>query len=282
MLGGTAHLVSFLGTDTIAALKGASRYYGESIAGFSIPASEHSTMTSWGKENEEDAYRNMLELFSGEGKLLACVSDSYDIYNAVRNIWGGSLKEEVINSGGTLVVRPDSGDPLTVPIEVLDILAEQFGFTVNSKGYKVLPPYIRVIQGDGLNMTTLPLLIENILKANYSLENIAFGMGGGLLQDVTRDTYKYAMKASARRDSDGVWHDVFKDPIGGGKTSKKGRLGLVHNCGVGSCSHKSLPIEVIESNPRTMQNMLIPVFKNGELLVDQSFSEIRARAASTI
>lgn len=277
MLGGMAHLVNFMGTDTVEALVGAMQYYGADTAGFSIPASEHSTITSWGKEGELDAYENMINQFAGEGKLYACVSDSYDIYNATENLWGKELKDKVINSGGTLVVRPDSGDPLTVPVEVVKLLMKQFGYTVNSKGYKVLPDCVRVIQGDGINEDSLPKIVENMIEEGLSIDNIAFGMGGGLLQAWDRDTLKYAMKASARQDSDGKWHDVFKDPITDkGKISKKGRLGLVHNCGVGSCSFKTIPKEIADAKGR---NLLRPVFRDGELLVEDTFEQIRERAS---
>ena len=80
MLGGMAHLVNFMGTDTISAVLGARKYYNEPIAGFSIPAAEHSTITSWGRENEVEAYRNMLKQFAKPGALVAVVSDSYDIF----------------------------------------------------------------------------------------------------------------------------------------------------------------------------------------------------------
>ena len=274
MLGGMAHLVNFMGTDTVEGLLGARRFYDESMAGFSIPASEHSTITAWGPDRESAAYANMIELFSGVGNLYACVSDSYDIYNAVRNIWGDELKDKIINSGGTLVVRPDSGDPLTVPVEVIEILMEQFGYTVNSKGFRVLPPYIRVIQGDGINENSLPQIIDNLIARNISIDNIAFGMGGGLLQAWDRDSLKYAMKASAIKGTDGVWKEVYKDPVHGGKTSKKGRLGLIMECGVGSCGIKTLPKQYAEHKG----NLLRPVFRNGELLVEETFAEIRDRA----
>ena len=74
------HLVNFLGTDTMAALVCAKHYYGESICGFSIPAAEHSTMTSWTEPPEKDAFKNMLDQYP-KG-IVACVSDSYDIYRA--------------------------------------------------------------------------------------------------------------------------------------------------------------------------------------------------------
>lgn len=288
VLGGMSHLVNFWGSDTIEGMIGAYAYYNADIfdpettpvAG-SIPASEHSTMTSWGKENEVDAYENMINQFSSPGKIYACVSDSYDIYNAVENLWGDALKVKVIESGGTLVVRPDSGDPTTVPIEILDILADKFGYTVNTKGFKVLAQredgsaIVKVIQGDRLNEEILQILIDNIIEAGYSLENIAFGMGSGLLQQVDRDTLKYAMKASARCDTNGVWHDVFKDPITDkGKTSKKGRLGLIQTCGLGSCGYQTVPKYIADEKG----NVLRTVFLNGKLLVDDDFETIRQRA----
>lgn len=277
MLGGMGHLVNFMGTDTVEALVGAMEYYNtDSVPGFSIPASEHSTITSWGgPAGEVKAFENMIDTFAGPGKLYACVSDSYDIYAAARDLWGGVLKDKVIASGGTLVVRPDSGDPTTVPIEVIAILMERFGYTVNSKGYKVLPPYIRLIQGDGINEKTLPKILENMIEAGFSIDNIAFGMGGGLLQAWNRDTLKYAMKASARQDTAGVWHDVFKDPISDrGKVSKKGRLGLVLECGIGTCGYRTLPKELADRKG----NLLRTVYRNGELLVEDTFETVRKRA----
>ena len=277
VLGGMAHLVNFMGTDTAEALVGVMAYYNtEEVVGFSIPASEHSTITSWGRENEVNAYENMLDTFGGPGKLLACVSDSFDIYAATRDLWGGTLKDKVIGMGGTLVVRPDSGDPETVPVEIIEILAEKFGFTVNSKGYKVLHPSVRVIQGDGINEHTLPIILKNLKEKGFSADNIAFGMGGGLLQAWNRDTLKYAMKASAIRINEGDWKGFSKDPVTDhGKRSKEGRLGLVYECGIGSCGFRTLPEKIANEKG----NLLRPVFKNGKLLVEDTFAQIRERAA---
>lgn len=264
-----------MGTDTFEGVMGAMAYYSAEVCGFSIPASEHSTITSWGSENEIEAFKNMIEQFGGVGKLYACVSDSYNIWEAAGEKWP-SLKEQIIEKGGTLVVRPDSGDPLTVPIEVIKILMEKFGYTVNFKGYKVLPDYIRVIQGDGIDVDSLPVIVQNMIDAGLSLDNLAFGMGGGLLQKVTRDDLSYAMKASARRDTSGEWHDVFKDPISDrGKISKKGRMGLVYEGGLGSYNYHTVPKSIADRKG----NVLRPIYRNGELLVDDDFDTIRARAA---
>lgn len=274
--GGAGHLVNFMGTDTFEGVEWAMKYYDTEVCGFSIPASEHSTITSWGSENELDAFKNMVEQFAGEGKIYACVSDSYNIWEAVEEKWP-SLREEIMAKGGTLVVRPDSGDPLTVPVQVIEKLMNKFGYEYNSKGYKVLPPYIRVIQGDGITHESLPKLISNLISAGISLDNIAFGMGGGLLQNVTRDTLKYAMKASAIRINAQEWRDVYKDPIDApDKKSKKGLLGLVENCGIGSCSFKTVPQKIAGN-----KNLLRRVYLNGEAYNEDTFEEIRKRAQIT-
>jgi nicotinamide phosphoribosyltransferase len=277
VLGGMAHLVNFMGTDTFEAVEGVMAYYNtDQVVGYSIPASEHSTITSWGRDHEVDAYENMLDTFGGPGKLLACVSDSFDIYAATRELWGEKLRDKVLNMGGTLVIRPDSGDPETVPIEVIELLAEKFGFTVNSKGFKVLNPAVRVIQGDGINEKSLVKILENLKAKGFSADNIAFGMGGGLLQAWDRDTLKYAMKASAIRIDNGEWAGFSKDPVtDAGKRSKEGRLGLINQCGVGSCGYATVPEYIAVEKG----NILRTVFKDGKLLIEDTFQEIRDRAA---
>lgn len=276
-LGGMAHLVNFMGTDTLSGVMAARRFYGADMAGFSIPASEHSTMTSWGKDREAEAYANMLAQFGGDGTLVACVSDSYDIFNAVEQIWGTDLKNQVQTSGGTLVVRPDSGDPVQMPIEIIERLMRRFGSSTNSKGYRVLPDYVRVIQGDGMTLENIVQVVDTMEQRGLSIDNIAFGMGGGLLQKVDRDTQKFAMKASAIK-IDGTWHDVYKDPVTDqGKQSKRGRLALINRCGIGVCDYHTVPLESLyEFDPRC--NLLQTVYENGELKVDDDFETIRERA----
>ena len=221
-LGGMAHLATgFKGSDTIEGIRAAKRFYGEPMAGFSIPASEHSTITSWGRARETDAYRNMIKQFGKPGSIFACVSDSYNIFEACSDIWGTTLKQELIDCGGTLVIRPDSGDPLTVVMRVLEILGEKFGYTINQKGYKVLNT-VRLIQGDGVNVHTISSILSTMAAKGWSADNITFGAGGSLLQALTRDDLKFAMKASAIK-IDGVWSGFSKDPVTDqGKRSKEG------------------------------------------------------------
>lgn len=269
-LGGMAHLVNFQGSDTLSAVMAARRYYREPMAAFSIPAAEHSTITSWGRDGEGDAYANMLSRFAGPGKLVAVVSDSYDLWNAIDNLWGGELKAAVIAGGGTLVIRPDSGDPVQVVSTALEKLMAKFGFTVNGKGYKVLPACVRVIQGDGVSLTSIEAILAEMQRRGLSAENIAFGMGGELLQKLDRDTQQFAMKASAIQ-IDGQWRDVWKDPVtDSGKRSKRGRLALVKEDGA--------YLTVREDALDGRDNLLRPVYRNGRLLADDSLAVIRARA----
>jgi nicotinamide phosphoribosyltransferase len=226
MLGGMGHLVNFMGTDTVEALVGMRRYYGADMAGFSIPAAEHSTITSWGKEYEGLAYLNMVHQYSKPGALYAVVSDSYDLANAVKNLWGGSLKQAVIDAGGTLVVRPDSGNAVQNVCDTVKALDESFGSTVNAKGFKVLNN-VRVIQGDGINGEfAVAVILDALVRDGYSADNVAFGMGGGLLQHCNRDSEGFAMKCSAVKVND-EWRDVFKEAPG--KNSKRGQLDLIRN-----------------------------------------------------
>lgn len=267
-IGGLAHLVNFQGTDTVEALLAARSFYGEDMAGYSIPAAEHSTITSWGKEREVDAYRNMLTQFAKPGALVAVVSDSYDLWNAVENLWGDTLKQQVIDSGATVVIRPDSGDPVAVPLATMRLLADKFGTTTNSKGFRVLNN-VRVIQGDGINEASITRILNQMRAEKFSGDNIAFGMGGALLQGVNRDTQKFAMKCSAVCIN-GAWQDAFKSPATDkGKSSKRGRLALIRENSV----YETVPVSGNE-----WRDILRPVFRDGALLKWEPLQVIRQRS----
>jgi nicotinamide phosphoribosyltransferase len=270
-LGGMAHLVNFMGSDTMEGLLAARRYYGADMAGFSIPAAEHSTITSWGREREAAAYENMLDSFDGDNAIVAVVSDSYDLDVAVTEIWGGTLRDKVLARQGTLVIRPDSGDPVETPVRTVRKLWEAFGGTVNSKGFRVLDRHVRVIQGDGMNVGSIARLVDRMIAAGFAIDNIAFGMGGGLLQMVNRDSLRFAMKANAMRDDAGVWHDVAKAPATDpAKGSKAGRQAVVREGG----RLMARRLETVGAG----DNLLVPVWRNGELLVRHDFAQVRARA----
>jgi nicotinamide phosphoribosyltransferase len=284
-IGGAAHLVNFMGTDTMSGVLHVMDVYGSGVSGFSIPAAEHSTITSWGRDSESDAYRNMVKQFGTPGALLAVVSDSYDIYKACE-MWGTELKDDVIQSGATVVIRPDSGDPVVVLPKMLSILGEKFGFTKNAKGYKVLNN-VRVIWGDGINSVSLSSILRCVVDvAGWSADNIAFGMGGGLLQQLDRDTLKFAMKCSSvgiyepgmgTDDSDHIWRDVFKDPATDpGKASKKGRVTLWESGGEYETAVDRPGRWVDKGNGWT--EAMATYFLDGEVLFTQTFDEVRANS----
>lgn len=270
-LGGLAHLVNFRGTDTISALLAAKQYYREPMAAFSVPAAEHSTMTSWTREEEGAAYANMLTQFKGSN-IISIVADSYDIYGAIENHFGGVLKDQVLENaeaGSRLVVRPDSGDPVETPIKAIKLLMEKFGGESNSKGYRVLPDYVRVLQGDGITPETIQIILARMEEERLSAENIVFGMGSGLLQQVNRDSQQFAMKCSAVKVGD-HWRDVFKEPKTDlAKLSKRGILAL---------QRTPDGFKTVRCDQAVGANALRPVYEDGKILVTESLEAVRHRA----
>jgi nicotinamide phosphoribosyltransferase len=269
-IGAAAHLINFKGTDTVAGIRVLQHYYqSNEMEGFSVPAAEHSTITAWGRENEVLAYNNMLTQFPTG--IVAVVSDSYNVYDACEKLWGDVLHDKVLAREGTLVVRPDSGNPRETVLKVLEILGEKFSYQINAKGYRVLNPKVRVIQGDGVNYWTIQDTLSAMARAGWAADNITFGMGGALLQQLNRDTQKFAFKCS-NVTVNGRDREVFKDPVEGhDKVSKRGRLALHFLNGEWS-TVRSRPGEV------DWDDRLRPVFRDGEVLFTQSVAQIRERA----
>jgi len=272
-LGGSAHLLSFDGSDTIAASVLARKYYGaQGMPGKSVPATEHSICTMLGKKGELDIFKHVLDSFSNG--TIACVSDSYDIFKACSEYWGGILKEQVESRDGCLVIRPDSGDPVQTLLTIFKILFEKFGFNENEKGYRVLPKSIRVLQGDGVNYDSIKDILTALKAHRISAENLVLGMGGALLQKLDRDTQKFALKCAHARINDQEV-DVFKSPLEMNeegiisesfKKSKAGKLMLVERNG------NLQTIRREECNNE--EDLLQTVFENGHLLKEWTFEEV--------
>jgi nicotinamide phosphoribosyltransferase len=223
MLGGMAHLTSFSGTDNFNAVMGCSKYYAEK-KGWSIPASEHSTVTSWGKDYEYFMIDSYLENHKG-APIIACVMDSYDIYKAVEHVTTGSMKERIESPEYPIfVIRPDSGNPIDVIGNILGVMRKnEVSYTVNSKGFKVFNKY-RIIWGDGITPSNIDAILSFVEQQGYAADNMAFGSGGDLMQNLNRDTHKFAFKCSAALVGN-EWRDVYKEPITDkGKSSKRGLL----------------------------------------------------------
>ncbi len=202
--------------------------------------------------------------------LVACVSDSWDIFNAIK-IWGTKYREQILSRDGTLVIRPDSGHPSTIDLKILQELEKYFPVTINDKGYKVLDDHVRIIQGDGIDYEMIIEILETLKVNGWSADNIAFGSGGGSLQKVNRDTLKCAFKCSLAVIN-GVERFVYKDPITDpGKRSKKGYLTL-HKLPDGSYETRC------DGNHDFDTDIMRVVFRNGELFNEQSFAKIRERS----
>lgn len=266
-IGGCAHLATGAkGTDTLPALLMARDYYSEPMAGHSIPAAEHSTITAWGETHEAIAFRNMLDQFPTG--FVAVVSDSYNIFRACSQYWGRDLRDNVLQRDGVLVVRPDSGDPPEIVCKVLELLGEAFGYTKNAKGYKVLHDKVRVIQGDGIDILMAEAVLTAMIGKQWSADNIAFGSGGGLLQKVDRDTLKFAFKCSATKRA-GIWHDVIKTPItDSGKNSKAGRFELLKT-----------ETGFVTRRMGSGADYLHDVFVDGRMVDVTTLADVRERAA---
>ena len=272
MLSGSAHLLSFSGTDTIAALTIPENYYNDSnLYGFSVQATEHSVMTSLGPEGEISQILNVID--NAKDGVLSLVIDSYNYRNFLEESGksGTELNEAILNfldgEDNKVVFRPDSGEPVSTTIDCLNLLSEGFGSHLTDKGYKIFDLNIGLLWGDGLNYQKIRDILFAMKSAGWAAQNIIFGMGGGLHTAVNRDTQRNAFKCSAQL-RDGVWHDIFKNPLDSSKKSKTGRFKLIRE----NNSFRTVPID------SEGEDYLQTVFKDGELLIDDTFADIKQRA----
>lgn len=218
MLGGMGYLSQFKGSDSVAAVRYVNRMYGVPMSGYSVPATQHSIMCALPQTVEE--FKALIDRMSSKGhKIVSVVSDTWNIYEACE-IWA-EIAPYIKSKGVTLVVRPDSGNPYEQLPKIFETLAKGFGFIINDKGYKVLDG-VKVLWCDGIDTTSFRSILQFVAKIGYSTECIILGSGGGLMQKVTRDSLKVAMKASANK-TNGIWTGIAKDPITDpGKKSLKG------------------------------------------------------------
>lgn len=269
-LGGLATLLHFDNTDTLEAIVYARRYYGAEMAGFSVPASEHTTMIAWPQHEEPQSFANMIDQF-GDYPFYSVVSDSYDIHNAVSELWGKALQQQVRAKPGVLIVRPDSGDPIDVPVQTVAQLAYHFGTRLNKKGYKVLDDKVRVLQADGVSLRDITMILGRLEGMGFSAENISFGIGASQLQKINRSIYSFTMKCTALMEADGNWRDISRRPVTmHEKLPEVGRRAVVLEAG----EYVSVRLEELGRR----DNHLQPVWENGRLLRDCSFDEVRALA----
>lgn len=254
-IGGAAHMIYFQGSDTVEGVRAANFYYNTLMSGFSVIATEHSIQCSYGMDNQEDYIRAVLDTYAKPGAIVSIVLDGYDIFRDTLLLCT-VFHDQIVASGAKIVLRPDSGNFMKIIPLLLEIMEKYFGFTVNSKGLKLINN-VGLIQGDGINHTSMIEIEQMVHNLGYAPGTVVYGSGGKLLNDAERDDYGVAQKASAIF-RDGLWHDIFKAPITDpGKRSKAGR--------------QTLP-EMVKYYD--VQN------KQGILYVDENMDTIRARALS--
>jgi nicotinamide phosphoribosyltransferase len=277
--GGAAVLTCFCSSDNTAAGIALEKTYGGCDAFFSVPATEHSVMTSFGPgDGEVEAFLHMIETYPTG--ILSIVSDSYDYENCLKKVVCGVLRDEIMQryekakelspeTPHFVVIRPDSGDMVRNILMSLDALEKAYGST-KENGFKLLHPAVRLIQGDGINRESLVSVLDVLHYRKWSLTNLVFGSGGGLLQSVTRDTERFAMKASMIVQN-GVEKNICK--MTPGKQSKLGRLTVeLDSSGEYVVSQQGLG--------NTQNSILAPRFVNGVVLNSPRLDDVRDRIRS--
>ena len=272
--GGSAHLLHFRGSDNMAASKYFEDVYGVAGRALSVWATEHSVATAYGSGQGEFDYVNAQLDRAPDDAILSIVIDSYDALNFIKHVIGSpEISTRIIKRSGRIVLRPDSGDPQAIDLQVLDLLAEIFGTIVNDKGYKLLKHNVVVIQGDGMRADTIVALYEALIHAGWSADNLVVGSGGGLLQEgFTRDTERFAIKASYAETADGKTINIQKKPkTDTTKTSKAGLLKVILK--------DNRLVTVSQSEPG--QDLLETVYENGAMafasgktIIERAFGEV--------
>jgi nicotinamide phosphoribosyltransferase len=317
------HLLSFTGTDTIPAVYFLEQYYNanmeKELIGASVPASEHSVMTAYGKEDEITAFERLLDTFS-EG-IISVVSDSFDLWKVCTE-YVTTLKEKILARNGKLVIRPDSGDPVdiicgfeTIDIRglsynlkdvepsmhyglpeskiidgaksvsenerkgVVELLWDIFGGTVNEKGYKVLNPHIGVIYGDSITLDRAIQICERLKAKGFASTNVVLGIGSYTFNYNTRDTLGIAIKSTYCEVEDQLGKIIEREIF----------KDPVTDDGVKKSAKGLLEVVKIDGEYQLLDQVtkieegsgeLEPVFLNGVILRDHTLAEIRERVAN--
>ncbi len=294
ILSGLGHLVGgFVGTDTVPSIVAAENLYGANVetelVGTSVPATEHSIQCAYG---DDEAYLERMLSVVHPSSIVSIVSDGYDFWDVIGRVIP-KLKDKILaRKGGPVVdkvvIRPDSGDPVLIvcgdpsapkgSLEdkgAIEALWDIFGGTMTEKGYKLLDSHIGLIYGDAITLLRAQEIVDRLAAKGFASINLIFGIGSYTYQYNTRDTFGYALK-STLCVINGKEKQIFKDPKtdDGIKKSQKGRVVVLKD----GDSFKF--IDGFGLNDVIAGDQLVEVFRDGKLLVDEKFSDIRARIAS--
>lgn len=150
-------------------------------------------------------------------------------------------------------------------------LWDTFGGDETDRGYKLLDPHVGLIYGDSITLTRARDILVRLERKGFASGNVVLGIGSYTYQYLTRDTFGWALKATYA-EVNGEPQELVKDPVtdSGVKKSAKGLL-RVDETPDGYVLHDQ------QTPEQAAGGALAPVFRDGELLVEQSLAEIRAR-----
>lgn len=282
-LSGAGHLLSFTGTDTIPAIDFLESYYHadatKELIGGSVAATEHSVMCMGTNEGELYTFKRLITEVYPTG-IVSIVSDTWDLWKVLTE-YLPTLKQEIVQREGKVVIRPDSGDPVDIicgnpsssnAIEykgVIELLWDTFGGSTNEKGYKELIPQIGAIYGDSITVDRAMQICERLKAKGFASTNVVLGIGSFTYQYNTRDTFGFAMKATYG-EVNGEGRAIFKDPItdDGTKKSAKGLMRM-------DTSDNSYILKDQVTWEEESGGALELVFKDGKMVKEYSLKEIR-------
>lgn len=292
---GAAHLLSFLGTDTVPAIRWLMNYYGarfeDGLIGGSVAATEHSVACASAAVYGQEPTSSIDPIAAGElmslirlltinypKGIVSVVADSYDFWRFVSDLLP-RVRETVMLRDGKLVIRPDSGTPYLILCGdpsasseferkgLIECLWDIFGGTTNAKGFRELDSHIGAIYGDSIDWATQQAILEGLERKGFASTNVVLGLGSFTYQYVTRDTYGFVTKAT-HCIVNGQEIDIFKSPkTGSWKKSHRGRL----------CVNEDMTVRQECTAEGEADGLLRPVYKNSQLLRTTSLLEIRNR-----
>ena len=283
---GAGWCLSFLNTATVPTIPYLEQVYGcdctkEPVA-YGSPSTEHAVMCSnYAVDGDEISLlrRLLTEIYPNTS--FSAVLDSYDYWNVIDNILP-QLHDEIMAHNGCMLMRGDSGDCVEVVTKTVFKLWDQFGGTINSKGYKVLDPHVKAIYGDSITIQRCEQIYQILMENGFACSNVALGVGSfsfqcieenGELKPFTRDTFSSCIKATYC-EIDGKPYPIFKDPKDGGfKKSQRG-----------CCIVWKEDDKIFYNDGCTWEwacnsevNLLTPVFKNGICYFDDTLDDVRNR-----
>lgn len=285
IMSAAGHLLSFTGTDTIPTIDFLETYYNANsdteLVGGSVAATEHSVMCMGTNTGEQDTFKRLITEVYPNG-IVSIVSDTWDLWKVLTE-YLPNLKNEVLARDGKVVIRPDSGDPVDIICGnpngkteeerkgVIQLLWDTFGGATNTKGYKELDAHIGAIYGDSITLERATQICERLKQNGFASTNVVLGIGSFTYQYNTRDTFGFAMKATYG-EVDGEGREIYKDPItdDGTKKSAKGLIKIVKE----NNSYKLIDQVSWEEE---QQGELKEVYRDGELLIDDTLQSIRKR-----